>query len=101
MEYKILRVNTEIPQFHYLKSPAAVTLSQVFMQSARRSCPILTKFEISRKTFMKVPNIKLLRNSSSGSRVETGGQTDEGPHTTLVEGRIYGDLESVATITNT
>jgi hypothetical protein len=98
MEYKILRVNTEMSQFHYLKSPAAVKLSQVFMQSARHSCPILTEFEISRKTFMKVPNIKFHGNSSSRSQADTRGQTDEAPHTIFVEGRIYEDLQSVAKI---
>ena len=77
MEYKILRVNTDMrSQFQYLFSPATITLNQVFMQSARHFCPILTKSEIYQKNFMKVPNIKFHRNPSSRSRVDTRGQME-------------------------
>ena len=37
---------------------------------------MLTKSGISRQIFIKVPNIKLHENSSSGSRAHACGQTD-------------------------
>jgi len=63
-------------QFQYLMSPATITLNQAFKQSARYSCPILTKFEISRKNFVKHPNIKFHGNPFNSSRVDTRGQTE-------------------------
>ena len=63
-------------QFQYLMSSATITLNQVFTQSARNFCPILTKYEFSRKTYGEVPNIKFHGNPFSRSRVYTCGQTD-------------------------
>ena len=40
------------------------------------NCPILTKFRVSRQIFVKVLGSKLYENLSSGSRADTGGQTD-------------------------
>ena len=39
------------------------------MQSARYSCQIVTKFELSRQTFEKCSNIKFNQNPPNGSRV--------------------------------
>ena len=47
-----------------------------FVQSARYSCPILTKLEFSRQIYEKYTNIKFQDNPSSGSRVLPYGQTD-------------------------
>jgi hypothetical protein len=40
------------------------------MQSARYFCSIVTVSEFSRQIFIKVPNIKLQENQSSGSRAD-------------------------------
>lgn len=37
---------------------------------------ILTKFGLSRRIFVKVPNVKFKENPSSGSLYTTSGQTD-------------------------
>jgi hypothetical protein len=48
----------------------------VFTYSTRYSCPILMKFEYSKKIFEKYWNTKINENPSSGSRVVPWGQTD-------------------------
>ena len=45
-------------------------------ESARYFHPILTKFGISRRFFVKVPNIEFHRNPSSVSRFDTREQTE-------------------------
>jgi len=46
------------------------------MQGTRYSCPILKKYQFSRRIFEKYSNIKFHENPSSGSRVFSCGQTD-------------------------
>jgi len=48
----------------------------VFIDRARYFSPILTKFGLSRQMIVEVPNIKFLKNSSSGSRADAWGQAD-------------------------
>jgi len=46
------------------------------MSSARYSCPILMKLEISRQIFEKYSSIKFQENATNGSRVVPCGRTD-------------------------
>ena len=46
------------------------------MLSARYSCQILTKLDLSRQIFEKYLNIKFHENPSGGSRVVPCGRTD-------------------------
>jgi len=60
------------------------------MLSARNVCPILKKFGVFRQILIKVSNIKLQGNLSSGSQADTCRQTDRYEEAKRRCSRLYG-----------
>jgi len=50
--------------------------NEVYIQTARYSCPTLTKSGVSRRIFVKVSNVKFNENPSSDTCGQTGKYED-------------------------
>jgi hypothetical protein len=69
-------VSMEINRRHCFRSDPHINLFRSSCKMPAISCPILTKFGVSRQFFIKVSNFKLHTNPSIGSRAVTCEKTD-------------------------
>jgi hypothetical protein len=67
-------------------------VTEVLASKPRHLCAILTKSVVPQEIFIKIPSIKFLANTFSGSRDDTSVQTDRLMETTKAVSCIYDSV---------